>query len=127
MLNTVKTLHYGRYPFYSRIGYRGGVLPYLFKIMICKRQKKWQPCCTPNSMLNSNLEVIFQEQRLDCAINMVKKLPAGKLEPFRNDFRGGCSLTVALYLGRFCPNYLPSGPWTKISINMAQLLKKFKM
>ena len=61
---------------------------YLMKIIICKRQKKWQHCCILNSMLNSNSEVIFQEQRLDCATNMAKKLPVGKLELIYNEFRG---------------------------------------
>ena len=35
-------------------------------------------------MLNSNSEVIFQEQKLDCAINMAKKLPAGKSKSYKN-------------------------------------------
>ena len=53
-------------------------------MIICKRQKKWQHCCILNSMQNSNLEVIFQEQKLDCAINMAKKLPAGKSKSYKN-------------------------------------------
>ena len=70
----------------SRI-FRSGQL-WTMKIKFCKRQKKWQPCCILNSMLNSNSEVIFQEQRLDCATNMAKKLPVGKFELIYNEFRG---------------------------------------
>ena len=53
-------------------------------MIICKRQKKWQHCCILNSMQNSNSEVIFQEQKLDCAINMAKKLPVGKSKSYKN-------------------------------------------
>ena len=64
------------------------------KIIFCKRRKKWQHCCIPNSMLSSNSGAIFQEQRLDCAINTDRKLPAGKSKSF--SVKVSCLTTLLL-------------------------------
>ena len=81
-------------------------------------------------MPNSNSEVIFQEQKLDCATNMVKRYRPGKLKLLRKDFVG-FFLTVAPYFGHFGLQRIGE-PLTKrnLVINVhkygATVKKKFK-
>ena len=78
----------------SKICYRFDSVKPICGHHFCKRRKKWQHCCIPNSMLSSNSGAIFQEQRLDCAINTDRKLPAGKSKSF--SVKVSCLTTLLL-------------------------------